>query len=133
MLKQELSEGERILSENDSFVSFCPYSSRFAFEVRITPKVHAGGFCSLDDRQKRGLAEIMKNTLLRLRQVLGVHPYNFIINSMPLDRRGYDYFHWYIEIMPRLSRIAGFEWGSGFYVQTTPPELAAKLLREAKV
>jgi UDPglucose--hexose-1-phosphate uridylyltransferase len=133
ILKQELDEKVRILMENDSFVSFCPYASRFAFEVRIMPKVHSEKFCAVDWKQKRDLAEVMKNTLLRLKAILGIHPYNFLINSTPLDRKSYNYYHWYIEIMPRLSRIAGFEWGSGFYVQTTPPELAARLLKEAKI
>ena len=50
-----------------------------------------------------------------------------------LDNKNYDYYHWYIELMPRLTRIAGFEWGTGFYVQSTPPELAIKFLKEAKV
>jgi len=128
ILKQEIEEKERILIENDYFVSFCPFVSRFSFEVRIMPRAHENRFCQINDKEKLELAKVLKETLSKLKAALGEHSYNFIIHSSPLDNKNYDYYHWSIEIMPRLSRIAGFEWGTGFYVQPTPPELAAKYL-----
>lgn len=133
ILNQELEEKSRILIENDNFVSFCPFVSRFPFEVRIMPKYHESKFCKMENEQKRALAIILKETLARLKGTLGEHSYNFILHSAPLDKKNYDYYHWYVEIMPRLTRIAGFEWGTGFYVQSTPPELAIKYLKESKV
>ena len=77
------------------------------------------------------LAKILRETLLRLKSVLGQHSYNFIVHSIPFDKKNYEYYHWYIEIMPRLTRVAGFEWGTGIYILSTPPELATKYLKRA--
>jgi len=133
IIKQELKEGVRILSENNSFVSFCPFVSRFSFEVRVMPKKHLNNFSEIDDKQKQELATIMIETLKKLKVAIGKHSYNFIIHSKPLDKKNYDYYHWYIEIMPRLTRVAGFEWGTGFYVLRTPPEQAIKYLKKTKI
>lgn len=131
--RQELQEKERILVENKSFVSFCPFSSRFPFEVNIIPKEHLSHFHEINERQRLELAKILKETLLRLKIALSDHSYNFIIHSSPFDTEKYDYYHWHIEIMPRLTRVAGFEWGTGFYVLPTPPEVAVKFLKEVKL
>lgn len=129
---EEENEKERIVIENDYFVAFCPLSSRFSFEIWIMPKQHVMDFGEISDNDLNPLAKILKESLTRLKKVLGEHSYNYIIHTSPVNTEAHSYYHWHIEIMPKLSRVAGFEWGSGFYVVSTPPELAAKYLREAK-
>jgi UDPglucose--hexose-1-phosphate uridylyltransferase len=133
MIAYEKENGkERIITENEDFVSFCPLSARFSFEVWITPKKHLFDFASIDDSLLSNLAKILKDTLWRLKKVLGEHPYNYIIHTSPINSDEHPYYHWHIEIMPKLMRVAGFEWGSGFYVVFTPPEVAAKYLKNTK-
>ena len=66
-------------------------------------------------------------------KTLNSPPYNFILHTSPLRDGDNQHYHWHFEIMPTLTRVAGFEWGSGFYINPTPPEEAAKFLKEAKV
>lgn len=133
IIRQEQEEKERILLEGEFFISFCPFVSRFPFEVHIIPKEHKSHFYEMREDEKIELAKILKETLYRLKITLANHSYNFIIHTSPLDKENHDYYHWHIEIMPRLTRVAGFEWGTGFYVVPTPPEIAIKYLKEAKV
>ena len=80
------------------------------------------------------LALVLQNTIARMNKVLQEPPYNFIIHNSPLH--GYhdvQYYHWHIEIIPKLTKVAGFEWGTGFYINPTPPEDAAKFLREIEL
>jgi len=127
---EEENGHERIIIETDNFISFCPFSSRFSFEVWIAPKEHLADFGQISDSLIKDLAKILKETLTRLKKVLGEHPYNYIIHTSPVNTEVPFYYHWHIEIMPKLTKVAGFEWGSGFYLVFTPPELAAKLLKE---
>jgi len=133
MVYQEYQDKERIISENRNFIAFCPFSSRFPFEVWIAPKKHNPYFCHMLDEEKLDFALILRETLSRIRTVLSDPPYNFIIHSSPLDDEHQDSYHWHLELMPKLVRIAGFEWGTGFYIVPMPPEMAAKYLREVKV
>ena len=137
ILRQELAEERRLAAVTDHFVALAPFASRFPFELWIFPKAHAADFIHLSDGQRDDLAKILKITLLKLCQALKDPPYNFILHTAPFRRphRGYwqtieEDFHWHLEIMPRLTRVAGFEWGSGFYINPTPPEEAAKFLKE---
>ncbi|MBU2102538.1 MAG: DUF4921 family protein, partial [Candidatus Omnitrophica bacterium] len=129
---EEESDKGRVVAENEGFVSFCPLSSRFSFETWIVPKQHSTDYAEIDDSRVKDLATILKETLLRLKKVLGEHPYNYILHTSPVNTDAHFSFHWHIEIMPKLTRVAGFEWGSGFYLVFTPPEVAAKHLREVK-
>jgi UDPglucose--hexose-1-phosphate uridylyltransferase len=133
IIRQETQEKERIILENKYFLSFCPFVSRFPFEIWIIPKRHNGYFCHLPAEEVPALAAILKETITKIKNVFANPAYNFIIHSSPVNGDGgIDYYHWHIEIMPKLTRVAGFEWGSGFYVVSTPPELAAKYLKETK-
>ncbi|MBM3251945.1 MAG: galactose-1-phosphate uridylyltransferase [Candidatus Omnitrophica bacterium] len=129
---QENQEKERIILENEDFISFCPYISRFPFEIWVMPKKHSPYFCHMEDREKANLSKILKQTLSRLKKILYDPAYNFIIHTSPIDETNKESYHWHIEIMPKLTRVAGFEWGTGFYIVPTPPEVAAKYLREVK-
>ncbi len=130
VIQQELQEDERLITENKSFVAFCPFVSSFPFEIWILPKTHSSDFAITGPEASRDLARILKEVLTRLRIALSDPPYNFVINTSPIEPREREEFHWHFELIPKLTNVAGFEWGTGFYINPTPPELAAKVLRE---
>jgi UDPglucose--hexose-1-phosphate uridylyltransferase len=132
MIAQELQDKIRVISENEGFIAFCPFVPRFAFETWILPKAHNQNFKSIDDKGIGDMAGILKDILVRLKNVLKDPPYNFIIHTAPVREGLNEEFHWHLEIMPKLTKVAGFEWGSGFYINPTSPELAARCLREGK-
>lgn len=130
MIRQEQQEKIRIISENNAFIAYCPIVSKFPFEIWIIPKEHSCCFCHLQSTDIMDLAFILKDMISKVKNVFGNISYNFIIQSSPSNGDNeYDSYHWHIEFMPKLMRVAGFEWGSGFYLVPTPPELAAKYLR----
>lgn len=130
MIRQEIQEKERIVVENKYFLSFCPFVSRFPFEVWIIPKKHGAYFAHLPAEELPALAGILKDNITRLKKVFPDAAYNYIIHSSPVNGDSApDGYHWHIELIPKLTRTAGFEWGTGFYVVNTPPELAAKCLK----
>ncbi len=129
MWRQERDEEERIIYENKDFITFTPFSCRFPFEMWILPKKHSCRFWEITDVERFELAKALKDALIRLKLLLHNPPYNFVIHVAPL-RKEYEYYHWHIEIMPRVSKVAGFEWGSGFYVMPTTAELSAMRLQK---
>ena len=132
MINQELTDRVRIVDENDTFLSFLPFASRFPFETWIIPKEHDVYF---NDIQKNGvvdLARILKKTLKKIKYTLDDPDYNFLIHTTPFETGSAPYYHWHIEIIPKLTRVAGFEWGTGFYINPTAPEEAAKFLSDVK-
>jgi UDPglucose--hexose-1-phosphate uridylyltransferase len=129
IIQSELEAGERLVMENDRFVAFCPYASRFPFETWILPKQHSQRFEDMDDPERWDLASALKDVMGRLHALLNDPPYNYYIHTAPCDRADHRYFHWHIEITPSLTTQAGFERGTGFYINPVPPEDAAKLLR----
>jgi UDPglucose--hexose-1-phosphate uridylyltransferase len=133
MIRQETQDKERVVVENNYFISFCPFVSRFPFEIWIMPKKHNSSFLKILPEEISALAVILKDTIAKLKNLFPNVSYNYIIHTAPTnaeaDMEGY---HWHIEFMPKLTRVAGFEWGSGFYLVPTPPELAAQYLRENK-
>ncbi|RJO64048.1 MAG: DUF4931 domain-containing protein [Candidatus Omnitrophota bacterium] len=140
LIQQEIAQEERIILDIDGFLAVVPFASRFPFEVWILPKKHNCDFTSLLEPERRELAKILKSVLLKLKIGLNDPPYNYIIHTAPFKRPKSGYwktvdedFHWHIEITPRLTRVAGFEWGTGFYICPLPPEHAAKFLREVKI
>ena len=133
IVRQEMYAEERSVVENEHFLALTPFAARFPFETWIIPKNHNSCFDEAQPWEYSSLARILKNVLLRIDKVLNVPPYNYIIHTCPLRSQMREYYHWHLEIMPKLVRIAGFEGGSGFYINPTSPEEAAKFLREAKV
>jgi UDPglucose--hexose-1-phosphate uridylyltransferase len=140
VIQQEIESGERIVVATEEFVALTPFASRFPFEIFIAPRSHHHSFAEISDHMIRRLAAVLKEVLLRSKKCLNDPPYNFLIHTIPNVKarpRRRDYwdtieldFHWHIEFMPRLTRIAGFEWGTGFYINPTAPEEAAKYLRD---
>jgi UDPglucose--hexose-1-phosphate uridylyltransferase len=142
LLEFELASRQRVVREFANFVTVTPYASCFPFELRLYPKRHSHDFVRMDDLELGELAEALKDMLCRVKTVLSDPPYNFILHTAPpkQPRLGkpdfwgsieYDY-HWHIELVPRLTDIAGFEWGTGFYINPTSPEDAATFLREVE-
>lgn len=130
IIDQETETEERVVAENDRFVAICPFASRFPFETWILPKKHEAYFELHEDGSYGALSAMLKDVLARLDRALSGPPYNFMIHTTPLGNHEPEYYHWHLEIIPRLTRMAGFEWGTGFYINPTPPEEAAAFLKE---
>jgi UDPglucose--hexose-1-phosphate uridylyltransferase len=147
IVAQETYDGRRVVSQNESFLALVPFAARFPYEVHIFPKRHQHDFVLMTEEEKWGLVEILQDSLSRYYALLGDHeigwnvPYNMVLGTAPntLPRPGrpdywgtieYDY-HWHIELIPRLTKMAGFEWGTGFYINVVLPERAASDLAHA--
>jgi UDPglucose--hexose-1-phosphate uridylyltransferase len=133
MIRQELQQRVRVVLENEEFVALCPFAPRAPFEVWILPKSHHSSYVDLREESVKLLAEIFAETLKRLNKSLSRAPYNFILHTAPVREPDIPYYHWHFEIMPKLTLMAGFEWGSGFFINPTPPEDAATYLREVEL
>jgi UDPglucose--hexose-1-phosphate uridylyltransferase len=131
-ISQEISDETRIVSENDSFVALCPYASRYPFETWILPKNHSSDFDSLSAHELSSYAEISADVYAKLNRVLDDPSYSVLVHTGPLKEKNLQYYHWHSEFIPKLTKIAGFEWGTGLYVNPVYPEEAAKYLRESK-
>jgi UDPglucose--hexose-1-phosphate uridylyltransferase len=133
IIRQESETGTRVISENESFITIAPYAPRFPFETWILPRKHESAFENSSSQMYSDLAKALKSLLVKADRVLDNPSYNLVIHTAPVQDPNLDYYHWHIEFMPKLTRTAGFEWGTGFYINPTPPEEAAKFLREASV
>ena len=133
MIRQDLESGVRVIGETELFVTLAPYAPRFPFETWILPKQHASSFENNQTPIYAGLAKVLKDNLARLDVVLDRPAYNLMIHTSPIGEEINEHYHWHIEIMPKLTKVAGFEWGTGFYICPTPPEEAARFLRDARV
>lgn len=131
IIRQEIHQQVRLVCENDRFITITPFAPRTPFEMWILPKVHSSAYCKQDDDELAALADIFAETLQRLNACIPNVPYNFVLHTEPLRAGGLEHYHWHFEIVPKLTSIAGFEWGSGFYINPMPPEEAAQYLRES--
>ncbi len=140
LMAQEREAQVRVVLESRHVLVLCPFASRFPFELWIVPKRHSCDFGKIHPEELLDLAGVLKDVLSRLKSVLDDPPYNYLLHTAPLrhgqGKLGHwktleEDYHWHIELIPRLTRVAGFEWGSGFYINPTPPEESAKYLREA--
>ncbi len=132
IINQELNDNLRIVAENDTFLAFLPFASRFPFETWIIPKEHDVFFSDIQKNGVTDLARILRLTLRKIKYTLNDPPYNFLIHTTPFENGSVPYYHWHIEIMPKLTSVAGFEWGTGFYINPTPPEAACHYLAEVE-
>ena len=137
ILKQELALGQRIILDSKNFVAWSPFAARFPFEVWVIPKKHSPDYETIDAEAIDDLGGLMKLLMGKLRAALSDPPYNYLLHTGPnrFPRRGYwttidEDFHWHFEIMPRVTGLGGFEWGSGFYINLASPEEVASYLRE---
>src|SRR5208283_4752432 len=122
IIRQEIHAGTRVVVQTPLFVALAPYAPRSPFETWILPKTHVSGFAFSSNEDFKDLARILQDILRRSDRALLNPPYNYVIHTSPFRDDRNDYYHWHIEIMPKLTNVAGFEWGSGFYINPTPPE-----------
>jgi len=132
-IRQEIADGERVVIQNDAFIFLEPFAPRFPFETWILPKKHRPAFETIKKDEIPLLASILLETLRRLAKALNNPPYNYVLHTSPVDDGYAEEYHWHIEIMPKLTRVAGFEWGTGFYINPTTPEDAARYLKEIEI
>lgn len=130
MLADELARGERMIAANDAFAAFTLYASSSPFHIWILPRTHRASFLHVSQPELRQLAPILRDVLHRLYFRLNDPDYNLVVRSTPVKEPENGYFHWYMAIVPRLSRTAGFELGSGVWINPTIPEDCAAYLRE---
>jgi UDPglucose--hexose-1-phosphate uridylyltransferase len=129
MMKEELKAKKRVILENEKFVAFHPFASRSPFETWIVPKRHNACFGSINESETKLLASVTRTILRKIHDRLGDPDYNLIIRTAPIKDTQEDYYHWYVQILPRLTTPAGFELGSGVYINTSLPEETAKFMR----
>jgi UDPglucose--hexose-1-phosphate uridylyltransferase len=129
IIRQERQEGARLIADQEGFMALAPFAPRFPFETWILPTVHRSRYEDTPVGEFGALASVVKQVLGRMSEFLEDPPYNFMLHSAPLRAPALDHFHWHLEIIPKLTRVAGFEWGTGFFINPTPPEEAAKYLR----
>lgn len=129
LLDEELASGSRLVTQTDRFVAYCPYASRFPLETWLMPRRHELRFEDLSDEGADELASILHGVLDRMEQSPCVRGYNLWIHTAPFREHRPDAFHWHLEIAPRVTNVAGFEWGGGDFINPVPPEDAAADLR----
>lgn len=125
-----LGQGARVVLSNSGFVTLAPFASRCPFEMWILPLRHSARFETATAEEMSDLAAILKDSLLRLEAVLDAPDYNFLLHTAPCRSEDLPHFHWHIEILPKVGQVAGFEWGSGLFINSTSPEEAARALRD---
>ncbi len=129
IIRQEISEGERLVTDYDSFIAVQPFAPRFPFETWVMPKTHQSSYLEMSDSDHLTLARCFKDILARLKIALNDPPFNYILHTRPISKDSREYFHWHFEIIPKLTKVAGFEWGSGIYINPTTPEESTKFLK----
>ena len=141
IIKQEIEVKKRVVMESKHFIAIMPFASRFPFETWIMPKQHSCDFYKTPKDRVSDLGDITGELFAKMKKVIGDFPYNTVLHTAPfrrqMNKRGYwetieNDYHWHFEVLPILTRVAGFEWGSGFYINPLPPEDACKSVREAK-
>jgi UDPglucose--hexose-1-phosphate uridylyltransferase len=131
MIKKEKEVGQRIVIETDNFICLEPFASRSPFETYILPKNHQASFDCITVEQSKEFAFITRNILIKLNRSLNNPDYNFVIGSSPLHESNEDYYHWHMRIVPKVTAMAGFELGSGIFINTVIPEEAALFLKNS--
>jgi len=133
MIEQETGAGTRVVAEHGNFLAFEPYAPRFPFETWVLPRRHASHFENIAGDDAAEFAHILREVLLRLERGLSSPAYNYMIHTTPLAMERQEHYHWHVEIIPRLTKVAGFEWGTGFYINPVAPESAADHLRSVAI
>jgi UDPglucose--hexose-1-phosphate uridylyltransferase len=129
MLDREVTAGERVVAASKNFVAFCPYASRFGYEVWVAPRRHQPRFEDAELGELGELSQLVRDIIGRIERAAGQVAYNYFLHTQPFDMPAYDHYHWHIEIIPRLTKVAGFEWSTGCFINPYSPESAAEHLR----
>lgn len=129
VVRQERRGRSRLILEQGGYIALAPFAPRFPFETWILPTQHRAAFEESGIDDLRALAGVLGEFMRRLTSTLNEPPFNFMLHTAPLRDSGLEYYHWHLEIIPKLTNVAGFEWGSGFFINPMPPESAAAALR----
>lgn len=129
IIRQETTARSRIVQEDGEMLALSPYAPRFPFETWLLPRRHHARFEEAPAPVYQSLARMLKAVLQRMNRALDSPSYNLVVHSVPFSEERTDFYHWHVEVMPRLARTAGFEWGTGFYINPTSPEEATQVLR----
>lgn len=129
VLRQELDERERLVSTNEHLVAFAPYAAKQPFETWVAPRAHQAAFHATPTNHLEALAEVLATVVRALNAALGTPPYHLVLHTVPRSPDGGD--HWHLKVLPRLTAQSGYDWSLGAFVNPTPPEEAARFLREA--
>jgi UDPglucose--hexose-1-phosphate uridylyltransferase len=129
VIADELEHRERFVDESEHFVAVCPYASRMPYEMWILPRAHASHFEQQTPDQLAELGKFLQELIRKLESLHGHLAYNYFVHTGPFDTSALRHYHWHIEVFPRLTTTAGFEWGAGYYINPVPPEQAAAILR----
>jgi UDPglucose--hexose-1-phosphate uridylyltransferase len=133
MIKEELEERSRVVIESEHFVAMEQFASPTPFGTHVHPKRHMASFGDINEAELVDLARVMKQLLAKLYYGLENPDFNYSIRTAPAENAGVKYYHWYISVIPRLTKVAGFELGSGMFINVVLPEAAAEFLRNVKV
>ena len=132
VIEEELAAGVRVAAASEHFVAITPYAARFPFETWILPRKHGANFEQQDPATYGDLAQVLCNVLQRMDAALSRPAYNYLIHTAPFRTKVSDFYHWHIEIIPSVTRAAGFEWGTGIYINPVAPESAAAFLAQQR-
>jgi UDPglucose--hexose-1-phosphate uridylyltransferase len=132
IVRQETADARRLIADNADMVAMAPYAPRFPFETWVLPRRHQSRFEDAPRHEIASLARLLGELLRRMNTALRMPPYNLLIHSAPVSEQVEDCYHWHVEIIPKLTKVAGFEWATGFYLNPTSPEEAAQVLRDAR-
>lgn len=130
LVEFECRHGERVVEMTERFIAFCPFASHMCFETWIFPRNPHRSFLQASDSELNELADLARRTVRRIEGVLSEPPYNLTLHVAPFDSSADEDYQWHLELSPRLTKLAGFEWGTGCMILPVSPENAAKRLRE---
>jgi UDPglucose--hexose-1-phosphate uridylyltransferase len=129
LIANEEAAGTRIVAQTDRFVAFCPYASRFPYEVWLAPRQHQPRYEDVETGELGELSRLAREIVGCIERAVGPAAYNSFLHTLPFDMPAYDHYHWHIEILPRITKVAGFEWSTGCFINPYSPETAAAHLR----
>ncbi|MEN9936351.1 MAG: hypothetical protein RLZZ387_2930 [Chloroflexota bacterium] len=130
MRSDEVQEAIRVIRETEHFSAFIPYAAFSPFHIWVVPRRHAASFFDITPAEIRELADLMRDMLRRIYYALNDPDYNYVIRTAPQCEHTARHLHWYLAIIPRVTHSAGFELGSGMFINTALPEESARFLRE---
>jgi UDPglucose--hexose-1-phosphate uridylyltransferase len=132
MMEMERKNGVRVIEDTDEFIVLHPFASRSPFETWILPTRHSASFARIEIEEAKALGKVLRRTLAGIFNILGNPDFNLVIHTAPIKDEEEDYFHWYMRLIPRVTTQAGFEIGSGIFINTALPEETAASIREAE-
>jgi UDPglucose--hexose-1-phosphate uridylyltransferase len=129
MLSDELKDEQRLVAKSKFFVAFIPYAALSPFHIWVLPRRHESNYLNATAHELADLGHLMRRVLRKLYAGLRDPDYNYVLRSAPLHDLGTEYLHWYVTVVPRVTRSAGFELGSGMFINVSLPETSAAFLR----